>query len=188
MILFELFWRFLKIGILGFGGGQAMIPLIESETVQQGKLLSLSDFYETVALSNALPGPIATKLAVAIGFESAGILGSIVSLLGVILPSSLGILMVLSLLNRFSDHPFVSGIQLAARPLVIALILGVGLTMGITLIQSMAGFELQKNVILTIIFAISLTLYFMSSYTKLTIPVAVIVLGMLLIGSIFLGR
>ena len=187
MILLELFWRFLKIGTLGFGGGQAMIPLIESETVQQGKLLSLSDFYETVALSNALPGPIATKLAVAIGFESAGVLGSIASLLGVVLPSSLGILMVLSVLNRFSDHPLVSGIQLAARPLVIALILGVALTMGITLIQSMEGFQLQRNFILTIIFVGSLTLYLVSSYTKLNIPVALIVLGMLFIGSLRLS-
>ena len=187
MILIELFWRFLKIGTLGFGGGQAMIPLIENETVQHGKLLSISDFYETVALSNALPGPIATKLAVAIGFESAGVLGSFVSLLGVILPSSMGILMVLSLLNRFSDYPIVSGIQLAARPLVIALILGVGLTMGITLIQSMAGFQLQRNVILTLIFVGSLTLYLVSSYAKFNIPVALIVLGMLLIGSLTLS-
>lgn len=186
MKLFNLFWAFLKSGTLGFGGGQAMIPLIENETVTRFNLINTTDFYETVALSNALPGPIATKLAVSIGFETAGLIGSLIALIAVILPSSLGILMVMQLLERFRYIPFVQGMQLAAKPLVVALIIGVGITLGLSLVQSIGLSVNPTSIYLLIIFIGVLSVYILSALTTINVPTALIVLVTLLVGGIIL--
>ena len=186
MSLINLFWAFLKTGALGFGGGQAMIPLIENETVTRYNLISATEFYETVALSNALPGPIATKLAVAIGYETSGLLGSLVALIAVILPSSIGIIIVFQLLNRFSDIPFVRGIQEAAKPLVAALIIGVGISLTVSLGQSVGWTYNSRNLVIGLIFIGVLILYILSVYTKINIPTALIVIATLILGGLFL--
>lgn len=187
MTLINLFWAFLKSGTLGFGGGQAMIPLIENEAVHRYALISSNDFFNTVAISQALPGPIATKLAVSIGFEAAGFLGSLIALIAVVLPSSLAIIIVFQVLNRFSDIAFVRGIQLAAKPLVVALILGVGITLGVSLLSTMGISTFSTNVILWSIFVGVLILYLLNSFTGLYFPTAFIVVVFLLIGGFILS-
>ena len=87
MIYLQLIWAFLKIGVLGFGGGQAMIPLIEKEAVETYHWFTVAEFTDSIAFGNTLPGPIATKMAAAIGYKAGGVFGAMLSLAAMILPS-----------------------------------------------------------------------------------------------------
>ena len=75
--LVDIFWAFLKSGTFGFGGGQATLPLIQEEVVDKTAWLTEEQFTDYVAMGNTLPGPIATKMSVIIGYDLAGIPGAI---------------------------------------------------------------------------------------------------------------
>ena len=103
MILLELFLTFLKIGAFTFGGGYAMLPLIQEEVIRNGWLTKelLIDF---VAISESTPGPFAINIATFIGYSQNGILGAIFTTLGVILPSFIIILLILGIILLKSEH------------------------------------------------------------------------------------
>ncbi|WP_028562968.1 chromate transporter [Paenibacillus pinihumi] len=88
-MLLKLFWMTLKIGLMSFGGGYSMVPWIGSEVVDRYGWLTESRFTEMVSLSGLAPGPMATNIAIAVGYEQAGLTGAIVAALGMILPSFL---------------------------------------------------------------------------------------------------
>ena len=103
MIYLQLFWGFTKVGLLGFGGGPSMLPLMQREVVGSG-WLSDEEFLEGLAVGNALPGPIATKMAVYVGWDEAGPLGALAALAGVIAPSA-GLMLALAVvLIKFKDN------------------------------------------------------------------------------------
>ena len=77
-----LFWSFLKIGTVGYGGGPSMIPLILEEVVNLRQWMNVESFMDILAIGNALPGPIATKMSVVIGYDVAGPLGAVAALMG----------------------------------------------------------------------------------------------------------
>src|SRR5699024_6868605 len=110
-------------GILGYGGGPASIPLIENEVVQRFEWMSVQEFSEVLALSNALPGPLATKMAGYIGFEVGGIPGAIVAVFVTVAPSLILMIMLLGILYKYKDSPKVKRLTLYVRP-VIAILLG----------------------------------------------------------------
>ena len=85
--LLTLFLTFLKIGAFTFGGGYAMIPLIQREIVENKKWLSDDDILEIIAISESTPGPIAINSATFVGYRTCGVLGSVAATLGVVLPS-----------------------------------------------------------------------------------------------------
>ena len=122
MIFFELFYVFFLIGLFTFGGGYAMIPMIQEEVVGRGWISSnaLSDF---IAISESTPGPFAINIATFVGSETAGIFGSICATLGVILPSFIIILIVAFIMNKFLNNKYVKGALNGVRPVVLALIL-----------------------------------------------------------------
>ncbi|MGE4568440.1 MAG: chromate transporter, partial [Bacteroidales bacterium] len=94
-IYFSLFWAFLKIGIFGFGGGYAMLSLIENEIVDHRGWLTISEFTDIVAISQMTPGPIGINSATYVGFSVTGsVWGSVVATLAVVLPSTLLMLWV----------------------------------------------------------------------------------------------
>jgi chromate transporter len=186
MTILQLLLSFIKIGLFGFGGGQSMIPLIEDITVKQYGFITQELFLELVATANVLPGPIGTKLAVAIGYHTAGYLGVFVSLFAIVLPSSIGMIIVIKFLNQFSSLPIVVGLSRSASVIVVALILGVAITLGRTLIQSIDLQNNQFNAIYFIIFLITLVSYLISTFSPFRIPTALIVLIMLLFGSLTL--
>ncbi len=103
--LWYLFLAFLIPGILGYGGGPASIPLIEHEVVKNYEFLTTTEFGEILALGNALPGPIATKLAGYIGYHVAGTPGAIVALIATIVPSLVAMILLLGLIMKFKDSP-----------------------------------------------------------------------------------
>ena len=90
----ELFWAFVKPGIFGFGGGQATIPLIREEVVENYGYLTEEQFADYLTMGNTLPGPIATKMSIIIGYDLYGYLGAFIAFMGMILPSTIAILVL----------------------------------------------------------------------------------------------
>ena len=100
MIYLELFWTFFKIGAFTFGGGYAMLPLIQAEVESHGWMAS-ADLVNFVAVSESTPGPFAVNISTYVGTELAGIPGGIFATLGVVLPSFLIILLIILLVIFF---------------------------------------------------------------------------------------
>ncbi|MFC4735129.1 chromate transporter [Bacillus daqingensis] len=124
MIYWEIFLAFFIPGIVGYGGGPATIPLIEYEVVHRYEWMGVEEFGEVLALGNALPGPIATKMAGYIGFVEGGILGAGIALFATVAPSLILMIILLSILLRFKDSPKVKKLSAIVRP-TIAVLLGV---------------------------------------------------------------
>lgn len=118
MIYWELFLAFFIPNIIGYGGGPAIIPLIEAEVVGRYEWMSAQQFAETLALGNALPSPIATKMAGQVGFEIAGVGGALVAVLATVVPSLLLMLGALGLLYRYRDSPRVKRMSQWVRPVI----------------------------------------------------------------------
>ena len=118
----QLLLSFAKLGSVGFGGGPAMIPLVQAEVVDHRGWLTNQEFIDVLAAGNALPGPISTKMAVCIGYQTGGALGAAAGLIGILLPSTLLMLILAGVLTRYSDHPRVQGAMSAMRPVVIAML------------------------------------------------------------------
>lgn len=121
--LWKLFFIFLKIGTFTFGGGLAMLPLIEREVVTKQKWVDEFEILDIFAVSQSVPGVIAVNTSVFIGNKVAGILGAIAAALGVILPAFLSILLVLLILSGFSEYlivqKFFAGIRAASAALIL---------------------------------------------------------------------
>lgn len=123
MIYWYLFLAFFIPGILGYGGGPASIPLVEKEVVDRYEWMTTQEFGEVLALGNALPGPIATKMAGYIGYEEGGILGAVVALFASVAPSLILMVILMVTLLKYKDSPKVKNITKLVRP-VIAVLLG----------------------------------------------------------------
>lgn len=123
MIYWSIFLAFFIPGILGYGGGPASIPLVEKEVVDRYGWMTTQEFGEVLALGNALPGPIATKMAGYIGYMEGGILGSFVGLFASIAPSLILMIALMMTLMKYKDSPKVKNITKMIRP-VIAVLLG----------------------------------------------------------------
>lgn len=121
-VLFELFLSFAKTGSVGYGGGPSMIPLIKEEVVSLQNWLGLGDFMDMLAIGNALPGPIATKMSSAIGHQVAGPLGALFATLGVALPSLIMLVILLKFVSLVKDNPKVASMLKGLRPVVVAML------------------------------------------------------------------
>lgn len=123
MIYWQIFMAFFIPGILGYGGGPASIPLVEKEVVDRYGWMTTQEFGEVLALGNALPGPVATKMAGYIGYTEGGILGSAVALFASVAPSLILMIGLMVTLLKYKDSPKVKNITKMIRP-VIAVLLG----------------------------------------------------------------
>lgn len=123
MIYLYLFVSFLKIGAFSFGGGYAMIPLIENEIIAVRKWLPIDEFLDVVAISQVTPGPIAVNSATFVGYKVAGIGGSIAATLGVTMPSFIIIIIIAFLVEKYRHTIFLDSFFVGVRPAVIALII-----------------------------------------------------------------
>ena len=119
----ELFLTFMKIGAFTFGGGYAMIPLIQKEVCENKKWLSEKDISDIVAISESTPGPIAINAATFIGYRRAGFFGACMATLGVVLPSFLIISLISLMLTEFQNYKPVRYAFMGIRAAVLALIL-----------------------------------------------------------------
>ncbi len=118
----SILWSFLKIGAVGYGGGPSMIPLFQAEVVARHEWMTETQFLDALAAGNALPGPIATKMALYIGYQVGGVSGAAAGLVGILLPSSLLILAVSAFLVRHADDPRIAGALRAVRPVVVGML------------------------------------------------------------------
>lgn len=123
MIYWQIFLAFFIPGILGYGGGPASIPLIENEVVDRYDWMNVNEFGEVLALGNALPGPIATKMAGYIGYQQGGILGGFIGVFSTVAPSLILMIILLSFLYKYKDSPKVKRMTTYIRP-TIAVLLG----------------------------------------------------------------
>lgn len=111
-----------RTGILGYGGGPSVIPLIRYEAVTRYKWVSDDEFGEILAIANALPGPIATKMAAYLGYKTKGVLGAIVSVLAHILPTSIAIIALLGSMYALRESRIVAGMVAAVRPVIFVML------------------------------------------------------------------
>lgn len=118
----QLFGIFLKIGAFTFGGGYAMIPLIEHETTEKRQLVDKEEISDIVAIAESTPGPIAINSATFIGYRTCGVWGAVFATLGVVLPSLILITLIALFLRRVMDHRFVRYAFFGIRAGVLALI------------------------------------------------------------------
>ena len=121
--LWQIFAAFFKIGAFTFGGGLAMIPLIQKEAVENHGWVSDDDILEIVAIAESTPGPIAINSATFVGYRAAGVLGSAVATFGVVLPSFTIILLISYVLRQFQALPAVKYAFWGIRAGVVALLL-----------------------------------------------------------------
>ncbi|MDM5339866.1 chromate transporter [Fictibacillus enclensis] len=124
MTYLNLFIAFFRSGILGYGGGPSSIPLVHKEVVGNFKWMNDEEFGDVLALGNALPGPINTKMAGYIGYRVAGILGMLVAILSSILPTIILMIVLLTSLAQYKDQPWVQGMTKGVLP-VVAVMMGV---------------------------------------------------------------
>lgn len=127
----ELFWGFFVANVLGYGGGPASIPLMQEEVVDHYGWMTTEQFGDVLAVGNALPGPIATKIAAFVGYEVSGWPGFIIATFATIVPSAVALILLLSLLNKYRSSNVVKGMTLLVQPVIAVLMILLTWEMGI---------------------------------------------------------
>lgn len=122
-MLWDLFWTFARMGILTYGGGYAMLPILEREVVQKKKWVTEEEVLDYYALGQCTPGIIAVNTATFIGQKKKGVLGGIVATLGLIFPSLVIITVIAMFLQHFSEYPVVQHAFAGIRVSVLIMIL-----------------------------------------------------------------
>jgi chromate transporter len=121
MTILELIWAFFIANILGYGGGPPIIPLLQEQVVDTFGWMTLREFGDVLALGNALPSPIATKLGGYIGYRTAGIPGMLAALAATILPTGAAMIVLFKFTDKFKGSPHVAAMTQAVRPIVAVL-------------------------------------------------------------------
>ncbi len=130
-VVISLFLTFAKIGLVGFGGGLAILPLIY-QGMQSFGTISSEEFAELFAVSQATPGPIAVNAATFVGFETAGILGACAATLGVAFPAFILVGICVKFLDKYEAHKLVKGAFSGIRPVAVGMIMAGFLMVGQT--------------------------------------------------------
>ena len=120
--LFEIFWSFLKIGAFTFGGGYAMIPLIQYEVISRRGWLTEQEFIDLLTIAQTAPGPIALNTAVFVGYKFRRYWGALAAVLGVVIPSFAIILVIAMFFAGIRNNVWVDAAFKGMRPAVVALI------------------------------------------------------------------
>lgn len=128
MIYLQLFWSFLQVGLFSVGGGYAAMPLIQSQVVEQHPWLTLQEFTDLITIAEMTPGPIAINSATFVGIRIAGVPGALVATLGCIAPALVLVSLLAFVYNKYKDISVLQSVLACLRPVVVALILGAGLS------------------------------------------------------------
>ena len=167
MIYLELFLIFFKIGAFTFGGGYAMLPLIQQEVLSQG-WMDLEQLVNFIAVSESTPGPLAVNLSTSIGAETGGLLGSFCATVGVVLPSFVIILLVAKFYQAFQTNTLVKGCMNGLRPTVVGMIGASLLSVGAS------AFPAAGGVMQWVLAAVLLAAFFLAHWKKVH-PILLIV-------------
>ena len=169
-----LFWTFFQIGLFGFGGGYAMLSMIQGEVVGHFHWMTASQFTDIVAISQMTPGPIGINAATYVGYTSVtgagfgpgwGILGSFIATSAIILPSFILMLVISRFLMSYKNHPTVEQVFSGLRPTVVGLLAAASLclmTPDNFSTPSQCPWQFWLSVLLFFFALISVTVYKMS--------------------------
>ena len=137
-MLMDLFFSFFKIGLFGYGGGYAMISLIQNELMSNG-WMAKDKFVDIIAIAQMTPGPIAVNSATFIGYELASFAGALIATTAVILPSFILVNILAIYMKSVTNSRFTNSILVFLRPVIIALIINAAFTIGIDAITDYFG-------------------------------------------------
>ncbi len=181
MIFLQLFYTFFKIGLFGFGGGYAMLSMIQGEVVTRYGWINGSEFADIVALSQMTPGPIGINSATYVGYSSIvaagyspgiGVIGSIIATFAVCLPSFILMLLISKYFLKYRKHPAVEAVFRGLRPAVAGL-----LTASVLLLIKPENFGTPDESSMQFIISILLfTATFIATYRYKMNPVALIII------------
>ena len=130
MIYLHLFYTFFKIGLFGFGGGYAMLSMIQGEVVTRYGWLTSQEFTDIVAISQMTPGPIGINSATYVGFTATGnVWGAIIATFAVVLPSFILMLTISRFFLKYQKHPAVEAVFSGLRPAVVGLLASAALVL-----------------------------------------------------------
>ena len=170
MIYIQLFYTFFKIGLFGFGGGYAMLSMIQGEVVTRYGWVSSQEFTDIVAISQMTPGPIGINAATYVGFTSTGsIWGSIIATFAVVLPSFILMLTISKFFLKYQKHPIIASVFEGLRPGVVGLLAAAALVL-----MNRENFGTYNWQILTSIILFAGT--FIASYRYKVNPILLIVI------------
>ena len=171
MIYLQLLWVFIKIGVLGFGGGYAMLSLIQHEVVEHYAWMSTTEFADMVAISQMTPGPISINLATYVGYTAGGFGGSLLASFALCLPSIIMVYMIIRLFLSKKNSSLMDNTLKGLKPAIAGLIFAAGLSMMNT--QNFAEIGRGQNNVSIIICVLA----FVASYFFKANPILLIVLS-----------
>lgn len=156
MIYLQLFYTFFKIGLFGFGGGYAMLSMIQGEVVTRYNWVSAKEFTDIVAISQTTPGPIGINTATYVGFTSTGsVWGSVIATFAVVLPSFILMLTISKFFLKYQKHPAVEAVFSGLRPAVVGLLASAALVLMTPENFSSPGQDMYTFVMSVIIFLVA---------------------------------
>lgn len=180
MLLFlQLFYTFFKIGLFGFGGGYAMISMIQGEVVTRYQWLTTSEFTDIIALSQMTPGPIGINSATYVGYtaivnagysHAIGVIGSVIATVSVVLPSFILMIFISRFFLKYQKHPAVESVFRRLRPGVVGLLAAAALVL-------MNGENFGNNSYQVIISSVLFAGTFIASYRYKINPILLIIIA-----------
>lgn len=178
MIFLQLFYTFFKIGLFGFGGGYAMISMIQGEVITRHQWLTSTEFTDIIAISQMTPGPIGINSATYVGYsavinagysQTVGILGSIIATFSVVLPSFILMILISRFFLKYQKHPIIASVFSGLRPGVVGLLAAAALVL---MNKENFGTETTQIIFSCILFAGT----FIASYRYKANPILLIII------------
>lgn len=163
--LLQLYWIFFKLGIVNFGGGYALLPLLQKELVEKYKWATDEEIVDYYAIGQCTPGAIAINVSTFIGYKVKGVLGGIVATLGFISPAFVIIFVIATILSNFSDIPQVQSAFKAIRVCVFVLVLS-----AIMKLRKKSVYDITTLIVAGLVFILA-------TFTKIPLFVFVILAG-----------
>ncbi len=175
-ILLQLFWSFAKVGVMTFGGGYAMLPLLQREVVENKKWITNDELTDCYAIGQCTPGVIAANTATFVGYKQAGVLGGIIATLGVVFPSVVIIIIIAAFITNFAELAVVKNAFAGIRACVCVLILN-------------SVIKLWKNAIICkLAIAIFAVVFVLAVFTNISTVLLVVAAGILGLSLSFIKK
>ena len=153
MILLELLWSFIQIGLFSIGGGYAAMPLIQHQVVDIHSWLTMQQFSDIITISQMTPGPIAINSATFVGIQVAGLPGALVATFGCVLPSSIIVMSLAFIYYRYKGLEAVQSVLKGLRPAVVAMIASAALSLSAMAFEGSDGVNAANIIIFSIALA-----------------------------------
>jgi chromate transporter len=148
----SLFFTMAKLGCATFGGGPSIVPLLRVEAVDINQWMRLDEFMDALAVGNALPGPIATKMAAVVGHKIGGFPGAALAVTGMVLPSIVMVLFLLKMVDMVKDNPRIVSMLKGLKPVVVAMLAYTAYDMAPTSLKGTATICICAAALLLMIF------------------------------------